>query len=101
MRLFEMTVEVLGSQEMLINGENWQNGRSKAQINEDLAAKLSLEQQWALLTMLHQATLRLSWVYQQSRLKQGDVLESDKARAVRKLKKQTYNPRSKVIVVSG
>jgi len=103
MRLFEMTVEVLGSQEMLINGENWQNGRSKAQINEDLVAKLSLEQQWALLTMLQQATLRLNWVYQQSRLKQGDILASDAARMerMRTAKKASFNPKSKVIVVSG
>ncbi len=101
MRLMEMTVEVLGNQELLINGENWQNGRSKAQINESLAAKLTLEQQWALLTMLNQALLRLNWVYQQSRYKQGDVLEADKARAVRKAEKQSYNPKAKVIVVSG
>jgi hypothetical protein len=98
--MMELTVEVLGN-EVLINGENWQNGRSKAQINEDLAAKLSLEQQWALLTMLNKALLRLNWVYQQSRLRQGDVLESDKARAVRKMAKPAYNPKAKVIVVSG
>jgi hypothetical protein len=54
-----------------------------------------------LLTMLNQALLRLNWVYQQSRLRQGDVLESDKARAVRKMAKPAYNPKAKVIVVSG
>jgi hypothetical protein len=51
--------------------------------------------------MLNQALLRLNWVYQQSRYKQGDVLEADKARAVRKAEKQSYNPKAKVIVVSG
>jgi hypothetical protein len=51
--------------------------------------------------MLNQALLRLNWVYQQSRFRQGDVLQADKDRAVRKLRRNAYNPRSKVIVVSG
>jgi hypothetical protein len=100
-RVMEMTVEMLKN-ELLINGENWQASRSKAIVNESLAAKMTLEQQWALLTMLQQATMRLQWVYQQSRMRQGDVLPSDAERMERMAKapKPTL-PRGKVIVVDG
>ena len=98
-----MTVELLGNQEMLINGENWQGSRSKAMIEEDLLAKLSLEQQWALLTMMQQAVQRMNWVYQQSRMKQGDVLPGDLERMERmaKAKKAALPVKSRVIVTDG
>lgn len=102
MRVMEMTVELLGDRELLINGENWQASRSKAMINEDLAGRLTLEQQWALLSMLQQATMRLHHVYQACRMKAGDVLPSDLERMERMRKAPKPRiPQSKVIIVEG
>jgi hypothetical protein len=96
----EMTAELLGNHELLINGENWQASRSKALVNEEVASKLTLEQQWALLTMMQQAVMRLNWVYQQTRKKSGDALPSDAERMERMLKARAEKTQgSKVIVV--
>lgn len=102
MRVMDMTVELQGDHEVLINGENWQASRSKAVINEDVAAKMTLEQQWALLTMLQQAIMRLNWVYQQGRMKAGDILPDDMARMVRMAKaEKPALPKGKVIIAEG
>lgn len=101
MRVMEMTVEAL-KHELLINGANWQDTRSKAIVNEELVSKMTLEQQWALLSMMQQAVQRLNWVYQQSRMKAGDVLPNDMERMERMAKaKKPQLPKGRVIVVEG
>lgn len=102
MNVMELKAELMGNHELLINGESWEASQSKICVNEELVAKLTLAQQWALLSMMQQAVMRLHWVYGQSRMKAHDVLPSDAERMERMRRSPKPElPKSRVIVTGG
>jgi len=49
MKLVNLQVELLGNQDILINGRPWQAEQAWTDTNEALFDKLHIEQQWAIL----------------------------------------------------
>jgi hypothetical protein len=80
----------LVGRELLINGRGWESVEADSAVDEVLLQQLTLEQQWALLSVLRKTLNKAVYVYRNSRLRQEGGAITDDARRARLQYQRVY-----------
>ena len=83
----------LVGRELLVNGRHWESVEADSAVDETLLQQLTLEQHWALLTVLRKTLNKAVYVYRNSRMqREGGIITDDTRRSRLEYQRVTEDP---------